>query len=159
LRRRLSARAVAWPGPEVPQPAALGSAEGAIMSRDRVKPWELGEGGMMSLSDTIHRFSGAGMQFLSSIGMTGAYMQENRRGFSTMSLDLNLVGGAKVGDRIDVRTSIAPLGNTSLRYVHRMRGVQLDLDTRRPTPCHRRSGKRSQGFCRKRRRIEKRGKT
>jgi acyl-CoA thioesterase FadM len=147
LRRRLSARVVAWPGPEVPQPAALGPAEGAIMSRDRVKPWELGEGGMMSLSDTIHRFSGAGMQFLSSIGMTGAYMQENRRGFSTMSLDLNLVGGAKVGDRIDVRTSIAHLGNTSLRYVHRMRGangheiaslvqagVQLDLDTRRPTP-------------------------
>lgn len=147
LRRRLSARAVAWPGPEVPQPAALASAEGEIMSRDRVKPWELGEGGTLSLAASVHRFSAAGMQFLSSIGMTGAYMQQNRRGFSTMSLDLNLVGAAKVGDRIDVRTSIAHLGNTSLRYVHRMRGadgheiaslvqagVQLDLDARRPAP-------------------------
>jgi acyl-CoA thioesterase FadM len=131
----------------VPQPAVLASAEGAIMSRDRVKPWELGELGTLSLAASVHRFSAAGMQFLSSIGMTGAYMQQNRRGFSTMSLDLNLVAGAKVGDRIDVRTSIAHLGNTSLRYVHRMRGadgceiaslvqagVQLDLDTRRPAP-------------------------
>jgi acyl-CoA thioesterase FadM len=129
----------------VPQPTALGSAEGAITSRDRVKPWELGEGGTLSLAACVHRFSGAGMQFLSSIGMTGAYMHQSRRGFSTMSLDLNLVAAAKGGERIDVRTSIAHLGNTSLRYVHRMRGsdgreiaslvqagVQLDLDTRRP---------------------------
>ena len=53
---------------------------------------------------------------------------------------------ASSGDRIDVHTAIAHLGNTSLRYVHRMRGadgreiaslvqagVQLDLDARRPT--------------------------
>ena len=86
------------------------------------------------------------MQFLSSIGMTGEYMHRNRRGFSTLALDLRLVGGAKAGDRIDVNTSIAHLGNTSLSYVHHMHGadgraiaslvqtgVHLDLDARRPT--------------------------
>jgi len=100
----------------------------------------------MSLAACIHRFSGAGMQFLSSIGMNAEYMHQNRRGFSTLALDLRLVAGANAGDRIDVRTSIAHLGNTSLRYVHRMRGaggreiaslvqagVHLDLDARRPT--------------------------
>ena len=80
LRRRLEARAVVWPGPAVPQPAAQGPPEGALTARDRVKPSDIGEGGTMSLAACIHRFSGAGMQFLSSIGMTGAYMHQNRRG-------------------------------------------------------------------------------
>jgi acyl-CoA thioesterase FadM len=146
IRRGLEARAVTWPGPEVPEPMVLGTAEGSLTARDRVKPWEIGEGGTMSLAACIHRFSGAGMQFLSSIGMNAEYMHQSRRGFSTLALDLRLVAGASAGDRIDVRTSIAHLGNTSLRYVHRMRGaggreiaslvqagVHLDLDARRPT--------------------------
>ena len=146
LRRRLEARASAWPGPEVPQAVAHGPTQGALTARDRVKSRDLGEGGTMSPSAQVHRFSAAGMQFLSSIGMTGEYMHQERRGFSTMALDLRLVAEAKAGDRIDVRTSIAHLGNTSLSYVHRMHhadgreiasllqvGVQLDLDSRRPT--------------------------
>jgi acyl-CoA thioesterase FadM len=145
LRRQLAARIFAWPGPEVPQPAARRGTRGALTARDRVKPRELGEAGTMALAAHVHRFSGAGMQFLSSIGMTGDYMHQNRRGFSTLALDLRLTGVAKVGDRIDVTTAIAHLGNTSLSYVHHMRGadgreiasmvqtgVQLDLDARRP---------------------------
>jgi acyl-CoA thioesterase FadM len=146
LRRRIEAHASGWPGPEVPQPVARGGRRGALTGRDRVKPRELGEGGTLSLAAQVHRFSGAGMQFLSSIGMTGAYMHQNRRGFSTLALDLRLMGTAKVGDRIDVTTAIAHLGNTSLSYLHHMRGadgreiasllqvgVHLDLDARRPT--------------------------
>ena len=146
LRRWLEARASAWPGPEVPRPAAQGITLGELTARDRVKPCELDEGGTMSLAAQVHRFSAAGMQFLSSIGMTTEYMNQHRRGFSTLALDLRLVAGAKAGDRIDVRTSIAHLGNTSLSYLHRMNhgdgreiaslvqvGVHLDLDARRPT--------------------------
>jgi acyl-CoA thioesterase FadM len=145
LRRRLEALSVTWPGPKVPPPAAATARRGALTARDRVKPRELGEGGTMALAAHVHRFSGAGMQFLCSIGMTSDYMHQNRRGFSTLALDLTLTGVAKVGDRIDVTTAIAHLGNTSLSYVHRMRsahgheiasmlqtGVQLDLDARRP---------------------------
>ncbi len=145
-RQKLAALAVAWPGPAVPEPAAVTPAAGPLTARDRVKPWEVDEAGRLSLSDHVHRFSGAGMQFLTSIGMTADYMHKNRRGFSTFLLDLQLAGAAKVGDRVDVRTSVAQLGNTSLRYVHRMTGadgrliasmvqagVQLDLDARRPT--------------------------
>jgi acyl-CoA thioesterase FadM len=146
LRRRLEARALAWPGPEVPQSADHRTRQGALTGRNRVKQWEVGEGGTMSLAAHVHRFSEAGMQFLSSIGMTGEYMHQNRRGFSTLALDLRLVACAKAGDRIDVRTSIAHLGNTSLSYLHHMSGadgreiatllqvgVHLDLDARRPT--------------------------
>ena len=100
----------------------------------------------MSLSAHVHRFSAAGQQFLTSIGMTGDYMHQSRRGFSTLALDLRVEAAAMADDRIDVHTSIAHLGNTSLSYLHRMNradgceiasllqvGVHLDLDARRPT--------------------------
>jgi acyl-CoA thioesterase FadM len=146
-RRQLKAQTSPWPGPEVPPPAALArSAAAPLTARNRVKPWEIGEDGTMTLAAVIHRFSGAGGQFLSSVGMTGTYMHQHRRGFSTLALDLRVAASAKAGERIDVRTSIGHLGNTSLSYVHHMStaddreiaslkqvGVHLDLDARRPT--------------------------
>lgn len=146
-RKRLSSLVVEWPGPEVAPPAPLPSSRGNLSGRDRVKPWELDERACLSLSDHVHRFSAAGMHFLTSVGMTGAYMHANRRGFSTFLLDVELISAARLGERIDVHTAIAQIGNTSMRYVHRMSGaggrdiatmvqagVQLDLDARRPTP-------------------------
>lgn len=146
-RQKLQARIVAWPGPKSPEPTRTKKPTGPLTSRDRVKPWEIDESGRLALPDYVHRFSGAGMQFLTTIGMTGAYMHQNRRGFSTFLLDVELVGGgAKAGERIDVHTTVEHLGKTSLRYVHHMTagqgrpigsmvqaGVQLDLDARRPT--------------------------
>jgi len=146
-RGRLAERVVAWPGPEIAPPAPLPASYGDLTARDRVKPWELDDRGRLSLSDHVHRFSGAGMHFLNSIGMTAQYMHANRRGFSTFLLDVALISPAGVGERIDVHTAVAHLGNTSMRYVHRMTGadgraiasmvqagVQLDLDARRPAP-------------------------
>lgn len=150
-RRNLQSLVQAWPGPKSPEPTKLKAPKGALTSRDRVKPWEIDETGVLALPDYVHRFSDAGMQFLTSIGMTGTYMHQNRRGFSTFLLDVELTGGgAKAGERIDVRTTVEHLGNTSLRYVHHMTatdsrgsrpigsmvqaGVQLDLDARRPAP-------------------------
>ena len=145
LKSKLESLVVEWPGPEGTPPSQLPAAIGALTARDRVKPWETDERGQLSLSDHVHRFSGAGMHFLTSAGMSGAYMHTNRRGFSTFLLDVELVAAAKPGERIDVHTAVAHLGNTSLRYVHRMTGadgrpiasmvqagVQLDLDARRP---------------------------
>ena len=45
------------------------------------------------------------MQFLSSIGMTDDYMHQNRRGFSTLALDLRLVAGRERW-RPDRRTDV-----------------------------------------------------
>jgi acyl-CoA thioesterase FadM len=146
-RRKLENLVVPWPGPEVAPPQALPAAQGALTARDRVKPWEADERGRLTLSDHVHRFSGAGMHFLASVGMTSAYMHANRKGFSTFLLDIELISPARLGERVDVHTAAAHLGNTSMRYVHRMSdadgrpiasmvqaGVHLDLDARRPTP-------------------------
>jgi acyl-CoA thioesterase FadM len=100
----------------------------------------------MSLPAHIHRFSAASMQTLAAVGMTSRYMQEHRRGYSTFELDLSRLAGAGVGDIIEVVTSVAHLGTSSLRLAHRMTGrnggeiafllqsgVHLDMDARRST--------------------------
>jgi acyl-CoA thioesterase FadM len=135
-----------WPGPKVPDRPVPRAARGPLTARDRVKSWEIDEDGTMSLPAHIHRFSAAAMHILAAVGMTAAYMHEQRRGFSTFELDLTRVGAANVGDIIDVTTSVAHLGNSSLRLVHRMTGpnereiaflvqsgVHLDMDARRST--------------------------
>ncbi len=148
-RQKLTSLAVPWPGPKVPDPTprpAQGPMRGPMTTRDRVKPWEIGEDGTMSLHAHVLRFSAASMQMQAAAGMTATYMHEQRRGYSTFALDLTQIGEARVGDMIDVTTSIAHLGNSSLRFAHRMTGpggreiaslvqsgVHLDMDARRST--------------------------
>jgi acyl-CoA thioesterase FadM len=144
--QKLAALSVPWPGPKASDRPAPRATHGQLTARDRVKPWEIGEDGTMSLPAYVHRFSAAGMQTLAAVGITAAYMQERRRGFSTFELDLTQVGSATVGDIIDVTTSISHLGNSSLHLAHRMTGpdgreiaflvqsgVHLDMDARRST--------------------------
>src|SRR5690349_22474137 len=50
------------------------------------------------------RFSAASMQMQAAVGMTAAYMHQQRRGYSTFELDLTRIGEAMVGDIIDVTT-------------------------------------------------------
>jgi acyl-CoA thioesterase FadM len=145
--QKLTALFLAWPGPKAPRRPVPRAADGPLTARDRVKPWEIDESGAMSLPAHVHRFSAAGMQILAAVGMTAAYMQEQRRGFSTFELDLTRVGEANVGDIVDVATSFSHLGNSSLRFAHRMSGpngreiaflvqsgVHLDMDARRSAP-------------------------
>jgi acyl-CoA thioesterase FadM len=146
-RQKLAALVVPWPGPKTPDRPAPRPAPGLLTARDRVKPWEIGEDGTLSLHAHILRFSAASMQMQAAVGMTAAYMHQQRRGYSTFELDLTRISEAKVGDIIDVTTSVAHLGNSSLRFVHRMTGpggreiayliqsgVHLDMDARRSTP-------------------------
>jgi acyl-CoA thioesterase FadM len=145
--QKFASLAVQWPGPAAPDRPVPGVARGRLTARDRVKPWEIDEHGTMSLPAHVHRFSAAAMHALAAIGMTATYMQEQKRGYSTFALDLTQVGRANVGDIIDVATSVAHLGNSSLRFAHRMTGpngreiaflvqsgVHLDMDARRSTP-------------------------
>jgi acyl-CoA thioesterase FadM len=140
-------RLVDWPGPAVerrPEPATL---DGFIPTvRDRVRPMDLEGDGNCSLAAFVHRFTAASIQALAAIGATSRYMQQERRGYSTFELALQVSGWPKLGDPLRVETGIAHLGNSSIRFIHRMCdpltgsefarlgqfGVQLDLDKRRP---------------------------
>jgi acyl-CoA thioesterase FadM len=146
LRQKLVSLCLPWSGPKVPERRILRAARGQLAARDRVKAWEIDESGAMSLPAHVHRFSAASMQTLAAVGMTSRYMEDRRRGYSTFELDLTQFAGAGVGDIIDVTTSVAHLGKSSLRLAHRMTGrngaqiaflmqsgVHLDMDARRST--------------------------
>jgi acyl-CoA thioesterase FadM len=92
------------------------------------------------------QFTAGCVQALAAIGATATYLEAERKGFSTFELTLELTGSPRLGDPVLVETGIAHLGNSSIRFIHRMSdpadgrefarlsqfGVQLDLDTRRP---------------------------
>ena len=136
-----------WPGPAVehrPEPRTI---EGFIpTARDRVKPIDLGPDVNFTLAAFVHRFTAACMQALAAIGATAAYLEAERKGFSTFELALLVSGWPRLGSPVLVETGILHLGNSSIRFTHRMSdptgggefarmsqfGVQLDLDTRRP---------------------------
>jgi acyl-CoA thioesterase FadM len=143
----LSCEAVPWPGPAMehrPEPATI---EGFIPTAyDRVKPNDLGVEGNFTLGAFVHRFTAGCIQGLAAIGATASYMEAERRGYSTFELILSISGSPRLGNAVLVETGIVHLGNSSLRFLHRMRdpltggefarlgqfGVQLDLDARRP---------------------------
>jgi acyl-CoA thioesterase FadM len=140
-------RLVPWPGPAVERRSEPSTTEGFIPTvRDRVKPMDLDADGNFSLAAFVHRFTAGCMQALAAIGATASYLETERRGFSTFELALQLTGLPRLGSPVLVETGIVHLGNSSIRFMHRMRdpaggnefarlsqfGVQLDLDTRRP---------------------------
>jgi acyl-CoA thioesterase FadM len=109
-------------------------------------PTQAGVRGRLSLPGYIHRFSTANSFAMAAIGMTPQYLTEARIGLSTFEFQLTFHDQARPGDLLDVETCIAHLGNTSMRFYHRMRhaetgahiaglsqfGVHLNLDQRRP---------------------------
>ncbi len=138
-----------WGGPDTEERADPSAIAGLIVSaRSRVRPADLDEFGHFSLAAFVHRFTDALIQAAAAIGMTADYMNAERRGYSTFELVLRVNGTPRIGDRLLVKTGIAHLGNSSIRFLHRMSdarnghefarlaqwGVQLDLDARRPAP-------------------------
>jgi acyl-CoA thioesterase FadM len=143
----VSLRLLHWEGPVVERRLAPITLEGFIPTvRSRVKPTDLDSDGRFSLAAFVHRFTAASLQTLAAIGGTASYMEAERRGYSTFELALQLTGSPRLGGPVLVETGIAHLGNSSIRFVHRMCdpatgsefarmgqfGVQLDLDARRP---------------------------
>lgn len=136
-----------WEGPVFERRPEPSTAEGFIPTvRDRVKPMDLDSEGNFSLAAFVHRFTAGVIQALAAIGVSSSYMEAERRGYSTFELSLRIARSPRPGDPISVDTGIVHLGNSSIRFIHRMCdpatgsefarlgqfGVQLDLDARRP---------------------------
>jgi len=146
-RQAIERGLVSWPGPAVERRSEPRTTEGFIPTvRDRVKPIDLGPDGNFTLAAFVHRFTAGCMQGLAAIGATASYLEAERKGFSTFELALRVTGWPRPGSQGVVETGIVNLGNSSIRFLHRMSdpvdgrelarlgqfGVQLDLDTRRP---------------------------
>jgi acyl-CoA thioesterase FadM len=146
-RAAIGSRLAAWNGPAAearPEPATT---DGFIpTARGRVRPGDVDAAGHFALGAMVHRFSGASGQLSAAIGIDGAFLQDQRRGFSTFELILQMSGVLRLDAPYLVATGIGHIGNSSLRMIHRMTdqrtgaevarlgqyGVNLDLDARRP---------------------------
>ncbi len=146
-RAGIGGRLATWEGPIAEQRADPVATDGLVQTAcGRVRTADLDATGHFSLSGMVHRFSSANAHAAVAMGMDTAYMQRNRRGFSTFEMALKISGALRLDDPYLVETGIAHLGNSSLRLVHRMTdprtgaviarlgqfGVNLDLDARRP---------------------------
>jgi acyl-CoA thioesterase FadM len=146
-REAIGRRLMPWPGPAVERRPEPSTFEGFIpTARDRVKPIDLDPDGNFALAAFVHRFTAGCVQALAAIGATASYLEAERRGYSTFELALQVTGLPRLGRPVLVETGVVHLGNSSIRFVHRMLdptdrsefarlsqfGVQLDLDTRRP---------------------------
>jgi acyl-CoA thioesterase FadM len=143
----IAGRLAVWEGPaaeERPEPAS--NAGFIPTARGRVKPNDLDAEGRFGIAAIVHRLTDACLQAAAAIGMDAAFLEANRRGFSTFELGLRLSGALAIDEPYLVESGIAHLGNSSLRMIHRMSdprsgapvaslgqyGVNLDLDARRP---------------------------
>ena len=147
LRRRVAGRLGVWEGPAAePRPEPASTAGFIPTARGRVKPGDLDADGRFALAAIVHRLTDACLQAGAAIGMDAAFLENNRRGFSTFELALRISGALKLDEPYLVESGIAHLGNSSLRIIHRMcaprsgaevaylgqYGVNLDLEARRP---------------------------
>ena len=145
LKQTLDSAAVPWHGEpfaavKLPAAAALRSL------RDRVKSWELDESGRLSLLGQLRRFSSASTQLMNAVGMNGAYIARERRGFATIETRLALTPwqpGANA--EIAATSGFVTIGRSSLAMIHDLievksgeriarfyqAGAHFDLDRRR----------------------------
>jgi acyl-CoA thioesterase FadM len=146
-RGTIEGRLGTWNGPAAETRAEAASAAGFIpTARGRVKTSDVDAAGHFALGAIVLRFSNASGQLGAAIGMDSAFMQQQRRGFSTFELILHVSGVLRLDVPYLVETGIGHLGSSSLRMIHRMTdartrgevarlsqfGVNLDLDARRP---------------------------
>ena len=143
----IAGRLAAWDGPAAEERPEPTSTAGFIpTARGRVKPGDLDTEGRFGIAAIVHRLTDACLQAGAAIGMDAAFLEANRRGFSTFELALRISGALALDEPYLVESGIAHLGNSSLRLIHRMSdprsgtevarlgqfGVNLDLDSRRP---------------------------
>ena len=147
-RSRIGQQLAEWNGPVSETRAEPATTDGFVpTARGRVKTADVDADGHFALGAIVHRFSNASGQLGNAIGMNSAYMQTQRRGFSTFELILHLSGVLRLDAPYLVATGIGAFGSSSMRMIHRMTdprtgaeiarlsqfGVNLDLDARRPT--------------------------
>ncbi|HZT89808.1 MAG TPA: thioesterase family protein [Stellaceae bacterium] len=148
-RDAIASHLATWDGPAVEaRPQPRDSAGFIPTSRGRVGPGDLDETGGFALAAFVHRFTDCCLQAGAAVGMTAEYMAAHRRAYSTFELALRITKPPRLGEAVAVHTGIVHLGNSSVRFLHRMTdahtgeelarmgqfGVQLDLDARRPAP-------------------------
>jgi acyl-CoA thioester hydrolase len=116
--------------------------------RGAVYPWHCDQMGHMNVMWYVGKFDEATWNLFATIGVTTAWMRENKRGMAAVQQDITYKRELLAGDTIAVRSVFLEVREKTVKFVHEMRhalsgeisaicvltGVQIDSETRKSCP-------------------------
>jgi len=116
--------------------------------RGTVYPWHCDHMGHMNVMWYVGKFDEATWNVFSAMGMTAAYLREQRRGMAAVQQNLTYRRELHAGDTVAVQSTLLELRPKVVRFLHEMRnadtgeiaalceltGVHIDTTTRTSCP-------------------------
>ena len=116
--------------------------------RGAVYPWHCDQMGHMNVMWYVGKFDEATWNLFAAMGVTTAFLKENRRGMAAVQQNITYKRELLAGDTIAVRSAFLEVRAKAARFVHEMRntqsgevsaicvltGVHIDSQTRKSCP-------------------------
>ena len=116
--------------------------------RGTVYPWHCDQMGHMNVMWYVGKFDEATWNLFAAMGITTAFLKQNRRGMAAVQQNLTYKRELVAGDTIAVRSAFLEVREKVARFVHEMRntqsnevaaicvltGVHIDAQTRKSCP-------------------------
>jgi acyl-CoA thioester hydrolase len=116
--------------------------------RGAIYPWHCDQMGHMNVMWYVGKFDEATWNLFAAIGVTAAYLRENKRGMAAVQQDITYKRELHAGDTVTVRSVLLEVREKAFKFVHEMRhgvtgevaavcvltGVSIDTQTRKSCP-------------------------
>lgn len=116
--------------------------------RGAIYPWHCDHMGHMNVMWYVGKFDEATWNLFAAMGVTAAYLRENRRGMAAVQQNITYRRELVAGDTVTVRSAFLEVRDKLARFVHEMRhgetgelaayciltGVHIDAEARKSCP-------------------------
>ena len=92
----------------------------AISYRGAVYPWHCDQVGHMNVMWYVGKFDEATWNLFHRVGITAAYLRDNRRGMAAVDQHIEYKRELKAGDVVTVRSEVLELHGKKIRFRHEM---------------------------------------
>ena len=92
--------------------------------RGAVYPWHCDQMGHMNVMWYVGKFDEATWNFFAGLGVTTAYLRENRRGMAAVQQNITYKRELLSGDIVAVRSGMLEMRDKVAKFVHEMRQAQ-----------------------------------
>jgi acyl-CoA thioester hydrolase len=130
--------------------------------RGMVYPWHCDHMGHMNVMWYVGKFDEATWNLFGTVGLTTAFLNENRRGMAAVQQNITYRRELLAGDTVAVRSAFLEVRERVAKFVHEMRnaatgevsaicvltGVQIDTQTRKSCPFLPELAERARGLVR-----------
>jgi acyl-CoA thioester hydrolase len=116
--------------------------------RGAIYPWHCDQMGHMNVMWYVGKFDEATWNLFAMLGVTTAYLRQNRRGMAAVQQNISYRKEMVAGDTVAVRSAFLEVREKAARFVHEMRngvtgeitaicvltGVHIDAEARKSCP-------------------------